>query len=540
MAHGKSSVHENLVPLEQRQRLSRSLLWKLQRNYFKREGMGAWSTGTVPHHISSSPFIADAYNRVVFAFLRDCQVWARKQSRGALTLDPRRPIYIIELGSGHGRFAYLFLKKFLVRQRDSDLKTISVKYVMTDFAERTLESWRAQTAFQPFLEQGLLDFARFDVERDQKLKLLHSGETISARNSRNPLIVIANYLFDSIPPDAFFVSGGELFETLVTLSTLKKEIDPNDPEILSRIELWYDYNRVNGKYYKDAKCNRILLDYKKRLPDTAFLFPTATLQCVRNLHRLSRGRMLLLSGDRGYSSDEALIEGKGAPGMAVHGSISMMVDYQIIGEYCRLLGGQVLHPAHHSESFNISAFMFGNSPTNFFETRQVYAEAIEKFGPADFFALKEGIGPVVDSFSLEQIISFLRLSCWDYKRFRDCLPALKKHLAHISDVQKRELYEAILKVWDSYLPIGEEDDLAFEMGTLLLEMQFHKEALEFLQCSVDRYGIAPGSAYNIALCYYGLSQIDRALDFVNQALGLDREFVEAKTLRTQLESARAI
>lgn len=246
---------------------------------------------------------------------------------------------------------------------------------------------------------------------------------------------------------------------------------------------------------------------------------------------------MLLSGDRGYSQDEALKLGRGIPAFTLHGSFSMMVDYQIIGEYCRHLGGQVLHPARQAESLNISAFLFGDPPVDFVETRQAYAEAIEKFGPDDFFTLKEAVARIYGVLSLDEMLTFLRLSCWDYKRFREYLPALKNHLPHVSDVQKQQLHEAILKVWDCYLPIGEESDLAFELGTLLLEMGFYEEALEFLQRSVDLYGIAPGTAYNIAVCYHSLGQMEQALEYVNQALGLDPKFAEAKRLRTELDSA---
>ncbi len=505
--------------LETKRRLSESILWKLQRDYFERQGIAAWSGGTVPHHITSSPFIADAYARIVFGFLRDTN---------------SGPIYIVELGSGSGRFAYLFLKRFRDLHQTSALKHIPIKYVMTDLAERNLEYWRTHSRLQPFVEDGSLDFARFDVEHDETLKLSHSGETISPANLQAPIVVIANYLFDSVPQDAFFVSGGHLFETLVSVSTQEK--DQDDPEVLSHVELSYDYNPVSGDYYHDAKWNRILKAYQNRLTATAFLFPTTALQCISNLHRLSSGRMLLLSGDRGYSSDQALLAGNGAPVMAMHGSISMMVDYQIIGEYCRELGGQALHPPKQTPNLNVSAFLLSDQAGDFIETRQAYADTIARFGPDDLFTLKEGIAPLFEELSLDQILAFLRLSCWDYLRFWECLTALKKHLPNMTGIKKQELRDTILKVWDHYLPIGEEHDLAFELGTLLLEMEFHADALEFLQRSVDLYGIAPGSAYNIAVCHYSLGRMDQALEFADKALGLDHEFAEARTLRKALKS----
>jgi tetratricopeptide (TPR) repeat protein len=530
-ATGKAS--KRWTPLESKRPLSQSLLWKLQRAYFERRGIEAWSTGTVPHHITSSPLIAEAYARIVFGSLRDG--YAVTPGDGASDFR-RQPFYIIELGTGPGRFAYLFLKRFLALLHNSALKDIPIKYVMTDFTDRNIESWAAHPWLQPFIEEGVLDFARFDVERDQKLRLLISGEVLAVRNLRNPIVVIANYLFDSLPQDAFFVSRGQLFETLVSLTTPEEESDLNDPEILSRIEMSYDHNLVDGNYYDDTKWNRILQDYRKRLPDAPFLFPIAALQCIRNLKRLSRGRLLLLSGDRGYSGDEALLEGNGAPTIAVHGSFSMAVDYQIIGEYCQRLGAQVLHPAHRAENLNVSAFMFGNLPGGFTETRQAYAETIEKFGPDDFFTLKEGISQIYDGLKLDQILAFLRLSCWDFKRFLECLPSLKKQLVDSSDFQKRELHEAIVKIWDAYLPIGEENDLAFELGTLLLEINYHEEALALLQHSVDLYGNAPGTAYNMGVCYYDLGQMEQALESIKQALELDPDFDAAKALCADLVS----
>jgi hypothetical protein len=523
-------THKKNAPLGRKQRLSRSILWKLQRNFFESQGIEAWSAGTVPHHITSSPFIADAYARVVFGFLRDCH------SAG---LDYSQPFHVVELGSGPGRFAYLFLKKFLGLVRGSVMNDVRVRYVMTDFAGRNLEYWRAHEWLRPFVDEGSLDFALFDAERGEELTLAHSGETLSAESLRNPLVVVSNYFFDSLPQDAFAVAGGQLFETLVTVSTPHKEADPEAPEILTRAEVSYEDVPAEGDYYEDHLWNRILEGYRRRLPAASFLFPSAALKCVEYFHGLSGGRMLMLSGDRGYSGDDAILRGQGAPTMAVHGSFSMMVDYQLIGEYCHGLGGQAIHPAHRHESLNVSAFAFGDAGGGFAETRQAYAEAIEKFGPDDFFTLKEGVAQFYDSLSLGQLLAFLRLSGWDYKRFGECLHVFKSHLPELDESQKQELRDAARRVWDAYLPIGEEDDLAFQIGTLLLEMEFYGEALVFLQQSVELYGEEPGTVYNMAVCFNGLRQTGKALECIERALELDAEFDAAKALRIKLQSAAA-
>jgi tetratricopeptide (TPR) repeat protein len=410
---------------------------------------------------------------------------------------------------------------------------------MTDFAERNLEYWRAHSWLRPFVEEGSLDFALFDAERDEELTLAHSGEVLSAGALRNPLVVVSNYFFDSLPQDAFAVAGGQLFETLVTVSTSRKEPDAGDPEIFSRAEVSYENAPAEGDYYEAPAWNRILEDYRRRLPAASFLFPVAALKCVEYFQRLSGGRMLMLSGDRGYHGDDAILRGHGSPSMAVHGSFSMMVDYQIVGEHCRHLGGRVIHPSHRHESLNVSALLFGDSRDGFAETRQAYAEAVEKFGPDDFFTLKEGVAGVYDSLSPAQLLAFLRLSGWDYKRFLECLPVFKSHLPGLDESQKQELHEAVRMVWDAYLPIGEEEDLAFHVGTLLLEMEFYGEALEFLQHSLDLYGAEPGTLYNMAVCCHGLRQTAKAVEHVERALELDAEFDAARALRIKLQTSAA-
>src|SRR2546423_9384940 len=113
------------VPLEPPRRLSRSALWQMQRNFFARQGVEAWRQGIVPHYITSNPFIANAYAKVVFGFLRDCRSAINQhQAADFPVIDPEQPVYLIELGSGSGRFAFHFLKKLLGFYRRSIFKDV--------------------------------------------------------------------------------------------------------------------------------------------------------------------------------------------------------------------------------------------------------------------------------------------------------------------------------------------------------------------------------------------------------------------------------
>lgn len=516
------------VIFEQDQRLSRSMLWELQREFFARQGVEAWRQGTVPHYITSNPFIASAYAQVVLGFLRDCQA-------GSPPLDPGQPVYIVELGAGSGRFSFHFLKKFLAVFARSPLKHIPVKYVMTDFAEANLDYWREHPSLAPWVEQGWLDFARFDAGNDRELRLRHAGETLAPGGVRNPLVVLANYVFDSLPQDAFAIRYGQLCESLVSLTSPQEEADLSAPDLLDRVQIAYAHQPLNGTYYDDPDWEDILRDYGARLADTAFLFPCAALGCLRDLSQISGGRLLLLSADKGYSREEDLL-GWGEPVLARHGScFSMLVNYHALGQYVRRQGGQVLGGDRRHESLAVCAYILGGPPGGAVETRQAFAAAVEQFGPDDFFTLIKGIQNMCDSLSLPQLLAYLRLSGWDANVLLGCYPSLLERAASLSEPERGALCQAIGHVWDTYYPIGEEIDLAFCLGVLLYGMSYYRQALDYFGHSSRLYGPDAGTAYHMGMCHYGLRQLEAALACVEQALELDPAFAPARDMRIRLQ-----
>jgi tetratricopeptide (TPR) repeat protein len=485
----------------------------------------AWRQGTVPHYITSNPFMANAYARVVLGFLCDCQA-------GPAPLVPDQPLYIVELGAGSGRFAFHFLKKLQGWQARSAFQELPVKYVMTDFARPTIDAWQAHPWLRPLVAQGLLDYAQFDVVADQELKLIHSGEILAPGTVGNPLVVIANYFFDSIPQDAFYINEGKLYESLVTMTAPN---DLADSELLKQIEISYEQRPVDGDYYDDPACNHILRGYQERLTDTFLLFPCAAIDGLRRLGRLSQGRLLLLSADKGYHR-AADLQGRGPAGITVHGSFSMMVNYHALGQYVRHQGGQALGTDRRHNSLNVSAFILGEPSSGAVETRQAYTAAIEQFGPDDFYTLKKGIEKIYDTLTLPQLLAYLRLSGWDANILLGCFPTLLGRVDSLSEAEREALSEAIQQVWDIYYPIGEERDLAFELGMLVYGMANYAEALEFFRRSLSLYGRDASTAYNIGMCHYGLGQVAAALAWVGQALKIDPSFDAAREMWSSIQA----
>ena len=81
---------------------------------------------------------------------------------------------------------------------------LKIRYVMTDIARSNIEYWMNHPFLQGFIKDGVLDFAcYYHAERNPSLQLMYSGTALNPENVRNPLIVIGNYFFDTIPQDLF-------------------------------------------------------------------------------------------------------------------------------------------------------------------------------------------------------------------------------------------------------------------------------------------------------------------------------------------------
>ena len=507
--------------LEEDQRFSRSHLWTLQRRFFEQRTARAWSEGVVPHYVTNNPFLARSYGRVLTGFLRD---WQPK-------IDPAQPVYVVELGAGSGRLGYHLLQQSSKAFHLPAFRDVRVKYVMTDFSLGQVEELSRNPALRSLIEAGALDFAVFDAEAPGPLRLLHGGEVLAPGSISNPMVVTANYFFDSVPHDVFLVSEGELNEALVTLNSPQEEPNPDDPEILGRVELEFGYAPAAPEPYAEPAFNRILDGYRQTLDATHVLFPCASLRALDFLRKMS-GQLLVLSADKGYVHEEALLN-RGLPGLSIHGSFSMSVNFHAIAQFFRNEGGTAFSAKRRQSSLRICVFATAGEE-ELPETRHAFEEALEVQGPDDFYTLKKALEEAAPNLAIEQILAFLRFSGWDAGIFSIVFPRLMDLLPELDELVRKELSRAARQVWENYLPIGEDRDLAFELGVLLSEIERLPEALEFFGHSLRLQGPDAATYYNIGICHARLRQFGPALRAVEEALAREPNYPEARSLRIQL------
>jgi hypothetical protein len=488
--------------------LSRSKIWEIQRQLYLGQGVRAWREGGVPHFITSNSFAARSYARVTLAHLRGILAGsAAFRQRGAR---------ILELGAGTGRFAFHFLRHFLPMWRDSGLEGVPVTYVMTDMAQRNVDFWRTHPALAPFLEGGQLVLATCDAEDPADLKRVL--EACAPAQRGGPLVAFANYVFDGLRPDLFLCEGGRLREGLVGLRAERPDIDPSNP--LAAIALEVTPRDPDGAFSSNPVWNRILEGYRARGADAAVLFPAGAMSCLAGLRAQAPESLLVLATDEGSHSEDAVTSGELR--FLANGAVALPefpVNFHALGEYTTAHGGQAFFSNHELGGLCVAAFVWDETGRDAGATRQVFHEAIDLFGPAEYFLIVKSLERTGGELSCQEMLAHLRWSAWDAKILHLLLPNLAERLPTVTPPEMAAWAEALEQVWSLYYHLDpDEGDFAFGTGAALARAGQWRGALVFFERSLKVWGADGNTLCNLGVCHARLGDRKAALACVESAL----------------------
>ncbi|AZN38815.1 SAM-dependent methyltransferase [Paenibacillus albus] len=514
---------------KQRYRFSEAPIWDMQRKYYEEEGLKAWNNDQVPQYITSNPMIATAYAEMIFGFLQD---------RANKEVSPE-PVYIVELGAGAGRLAYHVLHELSQLRAYAGDTLPAFRYIMTDLAMNSIMAWKEHPALQSFIAEGLLDFARFDAVHDTALNLMVSEEVIREGDLKQPLVIVANYFFDNIPQELLYVENGQIHEADVTIEYPDHMESLKPSELLNQISMHYEHRRA-AEYESEAyPYHSVISTYQDQAEASYLLFPVAGLTCLTRLNQLSQAGSLLITADKGeHLLDNLKFEEP--PELIIHGRgcFSLTANYHAIRQVWEQGGALGLFPPQHYESINVGCIINTDTPMDYFQTRLAYRRFIERFGPDEFYSMKQWVDRNLDSMGLQQILSFWRLGGYDAEFFIQSTQQLSKLLEDATDDEMQDILRGIELMWSSYYEMEQRYDVALDAGLLLFEMEMYEESKRYLEISVqqDEDEIVPTVFYCLAISCFELHAIEEALHYLRELLKLEPDHEEALELIQQFES----
>ena len=479
--------------LEKNTRFANSKLWSLQKAAYSQFGPQAWDKKKVPSYITSSPLIARAYAQITLGFIRD-----GLSPQAILPIDPSQPLYLFDLGAGTGRFGFLYLNQLLTLLDQLNIP-LRLCYVMTDISLKSLEYLENHNYLKSFKKNleykksPCLDFCLFQHDQEEQVLFLRQRKnTLHSRLVNNPLILIANYFFDTIPHDLFRVHQHKLEEGRISLSySLPKEfpgMDPDNPLIIPHLKMQHHYEPIDNfdaEYLDQPLWMEILNEYalqQEQIPQ--MLFPLGAMQVIQRFLKLSQNKFLLLAGDQGIHSTTQLQDP--VPFFSQHDTFSIQVNYHAIASYFKKINGGCLTTLSlHPSLVNIAAISKG-APSQFPELFLAFKQNLEAFELSDYVRLANAVIELGDSASLDIILKLIKLGNYDPCDFNVFFPRFMQEAAKLHPKVCDELLNLITQVGKHFYPLSAEGGaFVMNLGVLCYPLKSYKQALYYFQKALE-------------------------------------------------------
>lgn len=502
--------------------VSQCNLWSRLRDYYWSRGVAAWQQD-VPFYATCNAHIGHTYARIIWQFVEE-------------TLQTRRsaePITILEIGAGTGMFGFYCLKRLLELQQALDLDSVPFHYVMTDGAEKNVDYWQSHPALADYVKYGCLSFAQYDLGAGDDSPVL--DRISSGCESKIPLIVLSNYLFDSLPHDAFRIVDGRLQICLIDQNP--KRIDRDNQCVpLDQIDPDLAYRDVSADHYGEADLDEALSGYAEHFDDGHFLYPVGAMRFLRHLRRLTGDNYLLLSSDKAFGR-HAKAFGECKPDLAFHNeAISMSVNFDAMGHYLKRNGGD-FHLQAIQQSLATAAFAMGRRFSDMPKTNHALIHELSAAGPGNLFNIYTHIAQSHAHCSLEVLVSYLSLTYWDPHIFDCCISSILREVSAMRDESLiLGLVEHLPLVRANFYHLPNGTDTLTNIALVYQQVKLYENALDHYELSLSYFGERATTFYNMGLCHFFLDRRQQAKQLFQAAVAMDSNYILARGWIAQIDA----
>ncbi|KEG02676.1 conserved Plasmodium protein, unknown function [Plasmodium vinckei vinckei] len=438
-----------------------SIIWELLQNYYKKAAINAWKENIVPSFVTSNSKLAKDYARVIINYMKD---WFNSNE-----CDRNVPIYILEIGAGHGKFTYLILRalsKYKKYFKSMNLPEKPFVYVFTDVAKDNITYCMNNEKLKKYINSkdnydktyssknnsyydsendkneminydsstnssccsssynetnysddkpktysnySMLDFAYFDGnDTSDKIYLEITKKYIP---SGTPIVLICNYVLDSLLTDAWIVNSENCTKrACLSVYSPIEEPDKTNADIMLRMSVKWDWEQIDiDEEIKKEQTNKPS-DYLRKYEDIytvlklysyfnqnlSFVLPVGAFILFKRILKLSDNKLLCLIGDKGYQSYEEF-RGYRDPHIVVHGSLSFMVNLNAICLFFLSLGGYYIYTPY-SDTFQVVTLLLHKKTNEFTIRSQIQNNNVIEngfFGKVDGNSSVEASGNVI-------------------------------------------------------------------------------------------------------------------------------------------------
>lgn len=512
--------------IESNKRLSASYLWKMQKEYYTSAGIHAW-VDQIPFEVTCNPFIANSYAHIAVAFIRD---YLHHQPNAV-----NHPFYFIELGTGSGKFSFYAIKSIQELLHLAGMHDVKIKYIMSDFTDQNFIYYKQHPSLKPYIENGSLDFATFELESNKPIQLHLAKAMLTSAQLVNPLIVFANYVFDTTSHDAFNIHNKQIKPLHVTIKSLQNNLSQHNVHAAENLTITFDAVDADIDY-PDPIIHQLLEYYRQHISHSNILIPTGAFKAISYLKDLANNQLMLISTDKGNSSIESL-ENLGPPGITFHAStcFSLMVNYHALANYFKLAGGDAFLETSRDRTLETAVCFSGFTLSTLPETSLAVEHYIDETSPCDYYKIDKHIRETFENCDLDTLAAHLSLSHWNPTIYAIISSRIESFIPDYDGEALSFLSKNMHKLAANYYYMPKSDIILFQIGLFFHLLKQYDQAIHYYKDALP-YGISLFYIhYNLGLCYHAMHDEKQALSHFNTALNINPDSIETKNIIASIQ-----
>lgn len=471
--------------------VSESGLWDRLVDFYRQCGPDAWRSGKVPQRITSNGYLADLYASVTAAFLRD---W----SRGGGSETP----LILEVGGGSGLFAWLFLNR-LTRHQPSGEAIPDFDYLLTDAAASNVQAWREIPRLRQLVDAGIIDLGVLKIGGKFAVETSSTRDWTELELTGRPVVLLANYVLDSVPCDLIRIRDRRIFQELIALESVDRQDEDGDD--FQGLKPRFESQEILPPYTENAVVNEVLDGYRDLLHEACIPVPLATIAFLETFLQ-SDFPFLMLAGDLAYTTPHFEPE----PPLIIDDYVACTVNFHMLGQIFERWGGSTRFAQHADSRFSVGAFIKPSRTVDVLLTREAANHGLYHFTPHDAYNIQTALQDHSGELDFPTVCAWLRLARFDAYSARRCMPHLMRIVEDGDPFDRKTLRESLLEVYRCELPESEEESLDTHIAFLFMKAKMYQETVQLLTMSMLEMRRSAERLYLLAVAVNRLGRKEEA------------------------------
>lgn len=527
-----------LVTLQPPTPFDQSILWRIHDAYFAARGIDAWNQGEVPFYSTSNYATA----RQHAGFLTDLVMSQIEQGR----LEDDDPIWVLEVGSGLGRFASNFLRALEVASGPIGADIFSrIRYVLSDYSERSLREALRTGGLKPFVETGHIVPALFDLRDPSRLVFLDGATGPDGRNAADnagkaPLqMVIANYVCCVVPlknmqhkladgwyeqwvrvetnlEDGIARAPGDIIDEMLA--------NPTREGMVKKLGIHLEWReRPLDLVYPRELHQRILSDLVADIGDATIGYPHGFIEFVDAVSRFLAPGGVVLVNDYG-AIDKKDLKGLSERRSQIYGnSIANSINFSVFDSFAAVTTWELLRTRDPLDSLH-TAILRPGIPWSDRERQGFYRNYVQWRGGDDILDFTHTARQYAEKKDWERALRF-------WKRCIELEPENPDHYYRAGDAAiDGGHYDLAIRYLEHGLGISSADhshDFEFQLGRATCLAQDYKSSITWYERALTKEN-HPTTWTNLGVLYESDGRFADAFRCFKRAMEIDPKYARAR------------